>query len=60
MKERERLGLGSGGARGSATYFAGLASAWASCEARLELRNSAWLRDVFRMSSAVPSWPEPS
>jgi hypothetical protein len=33
---------------------AGTSSAWAGCEARFQLLNPAWLRDVFGMRWALP------
>jgi hypothetical protein len=54
--ERKRGGGGGlGGARGQLQYSAGMDSAWASCEARFELLNSAWLRGIICMRPAVLS-----
>jgi hypothetical protein len=59
--ERKRGGGGGlVGARGQLQYSAGMDSAWASGEARFELRNSVWLRGIFYMRPAMLNWFEPS
>jgi hypothetical protein len=55
MGKKRGGGEGLGGSAGQLQLFAGMDSAWASCEARFELPNSAWLRALFCMRPALLS-----
>jgi hypothetical protein len=58
--EKEKRGGGAlvGTREGLLQFFAGMNSAWLSCEARFEILNPAWLRAIFRIRSAVLRWAD--